>query len=47
VTFEKQPSYLTLRLDYTGIFSAGSRQTTKFESDAKILSIAVSMYSTN
>ena len=47
VTFEKQPSYLTLRLDYTGIFSAGSRQTTKFEPDAKILSIAVSMSSTN
>src|SRR2546423_849096 len=39
ITFEKQPSYLTLRLDDTGIFSADSRRTTKFEPDAKILSI--------
>ncbi|HXD18888.1 MAG TPA: hypothetical protein VN654_17870 [Vicinamibacterales bacterium] len=47
IAFEKQPSYLTLRLDSAGIFSAGSRRTTKFEPDAKILSVAVSTNSTN
>lgn len=45
IEFEQQPVYLTLRLDYTGIFSAGKRTTTQFEPGGKILSIAVSSLS--
>ena len=41
VTFEKQPSWLTLRLNYTGVFADGSRRTTKYGSNARILSMAV------
>ena len=44
IFFETQPAYLTFRLDYTGIFSAGTRKTREFEPRAKILSIAVSSY---
>ena len=44
IVFEKQPAYLTFRLDYTGIFATGSRKTTKFSPGAKIYSIAVSSY---
>lgn len=46
IVFEKQPAGLTFRLDYTGIFSANSRNTTQFHSGARIHSIAVSSYST-
>lgn len=42
IEFERQPAYLTLRLNYTGIFSAGERTTMRFQPGAKILSITVS-----
>ena len=42
IVFARQPDYLTLRLDYTGIFRDGARTTTEFEPAAKIMSIAVS-----
>lgn len=42
IEFEMQPAYLTFRLDYTGIFSAGKRTTTQSEPGSKLLSIAVS-----
>jgi hypothetical protein len=42
ITFARQPSALTFRLDYTGIFAAGTRRTTQFSAEAKILSIAIS-----
>ena len=42
VTFEKQPAWLTFRLDYTGVFAPGSRRTTKYEPGARIHSISVS-----
>jgi hypothetical protein len=41
VVFEKQPRKMTFRLDYTGEFRDDSRTTTKYQSGAKILSIAV------
>jgi hypothetical protein len=44
IVFARQPEYLTLRLNYTGIFSDGKRSTTEFEPGAKIMSIAVSSY---
>jgi hypothetical protein len=42
ITFDRQPAYLTFRLDYTGIFQGESRRTKVFQPRAKILSIAVS-----
>ena len=42
VTFEKQPTWLTLRLDYTGVFPSGSRKTTQYKPGARVLSISVS-----
>jgi hypothetical protein len=47
IFFEKQPAGLTFRLDYTGIFPAGSRRTTKFQPGGKIFSIAVSSNAAN
>jgi hypothetical protein len=44
IVFARQPEYLALRLDYTGIFRDGVRTTTEFEPDAKIMSIAVSSH---
>jgi uncharacterized membrane protein len=44
IAFQKQPANFTFRLDYTGIFPAASRTTTKFEPGAKIHSISVSSY---
>ena len=41
VTFERQPDWLTFRLDYTGIFDEGSRETQRVEPDGKIFSIAI------
>lgn len=41
IEFEKQPAFLTLRLDYTGLFPEGARTTREYEPDAKILSIAI------
>jgi hypothetical protein len=46
ITFEKQPPYLTFRLDYTGVFPAGARTTTSFAPGAKIFSIAISSSAT-
>lgn len=42
VTFARQPAWMTLRLDYSGIFPEGQRQTTEHRPDARIFSIAVS-----
>jgi hypothetical protein len=42
ITFARQPRDLTFRLDHTGIFSPGLRQTTSFAPGAKIWSIAIS-----
>ncbi len=42
ITFEQQPPGLTFRIDYTGIFPAGSRTTTRFQQGASIYSIAIS-----
>jgi hypothetical protein len=44
ITFERQPAWLTLRLDYTGIFPAGSRETTTFKPEARILSVSISRH---
>ena len=41
ITFERQPAGLTFRLDYTGIFPDGTRETVAFQPDGKIFSIAV------
>ena len=41
VTFHRQPSWLTFRLNYTGVFSKGSRKTTRYQPNAKILSITI------
>jgi len=41
ITFERQPVWMTLRLDYTGIFPAGSRETTAFKPEARLLSISI------
>lgn len=42
IAFENQPTYLTLRLDYTGVFQGAARATKEYQPDARILSIAVS-----
>jgi hypothetical protein len=42
IRFESQPPYLTLRLDYTGVFPEGSRTTKEFRPGATILSISIS-----
>lgn len=42
VTFARQPRWLTFRLDYTGVFSPGSRETIHFAPGAKIWSISIS-----
>ena len=44
ISFDAQPKFLTLTLDYTGIFSAGTRRTKEFEPGAKIWSIGISSY---
>jgi hypothetical protein len=41
VQFERQPAWVSIRLDGTGIFAEGSTETTKYQPGAKILSIAV------
>lgn len=41
VQFERQPGDLHFRLDYTGIFAEGARETQRFEPEAKIFSIAI------
>lgn len=42
IRFERQPSHLTFRLDYSGEFPEGARRTTRYAPDARIFSIAVS-----
>ena len=42
VTFERQPPGLSIRNDYSGVFTAGTRRTTRYRADAQIMSIAVS-----
>lgn len=42
IEFDGQPDYLTLRLDYTGVFRDGNRRSSEFSPGAKIFSIAVS-----
>jgi len=42
VTFERQPSWLTFRLDYTGRFTAAARRTKDFEPGTRILGITIS-----
>lgn len=44
IVFTEQPAYLTLRLDYTGIFREGQRTTAEFKPEGRIFSIAVSSY---
>jgi hypothetical protein len=46
VLFERQPASLTLRLDYTGEFAEGSRETRRFSAGAKIYSVIVSTVTT-
>ncbi len=41
IEFERQPAGLTFRLDYTGIFPARARETTRFDPAARLLSIAI------
>jgi hypothetical protein len=41
IEFERQPAGLTFRLDYTGIFADGSRESKEFDPKAKIFSIQV------
>jgi hypothetical protein len=42
IRFERQPSHLTFRLDYSGEFPEGAHRTTRYAADARIFSIAVS-----
>lgn len=41
IDFERQPPGLTFRLDYTGVFPEGSRETRSFDPKGRIFSIAV------
>jgi len=42
IAFRNQPPHTTFRLDYTGIFPEGSNETTRYQPEAKIFSIAIS-----
>jgi hypothetical protein len=42
IRFQKHPGHLTFRIDYTGVFPVGVRETTQFDPEAKIFSIAAS-----
>jgi hypothetical protein len=42
IDFVAQPPFLTLRLDYTGVFADTARTTKAYRPEAKILSIAIS-----
>jgi hypothetical protein len=44
ITFERQPSWLTFRLDYTGIFPTSARRTKRVQPGARILAIDISVY---
>ena len=41
ITFERQPSHLTFRLDYSGVFAPGARTTKTVAPDGAIHSIAI------
>ena len=41
IEFYDQPPGIAFRIDYSGIFPAGSRTTTKYDEDAKILSLSI------
>jgi hypothetical protein len=41
ITFERQPAWLTCRLDYTGLFPTGARMTKAYKPEARILSVAI------
>jgi hypothetical protein len=41
IEFERQPAGMILRLDYSGDFAAGARETVRFAPGAKLLSIAL------
>jgi hypothetical protein len=42
VTFANQPEWLTIRIDYTGVFPPDKRETTAFDPNARIFSISIS-----
>lgn len=42
IQFQRQPEHLVFRIDYTGNFAEGARETTQFMPQATILSIGVS-----
>ena len=44
ITFERRPAKLVFRIDYTGVFPEGTRETTAFAPNAKLLSIAVAKW---
>lgn len=44
ISFARQPEWLTLRLDYTGVFPEGARETTRYRDGARIFSIAISAH---
>ena len=44
ITFTRQPSWLTFRLDYTGIFPASARRTARVQPGARILAIYISLH---
>jgi hypothetical protein len=41
IDFERQPAFLTIRLDYAGVFADGANRTKEYRPGAKILSIAL------
>lgn len=44
ITFKRQPDWLTLRLDYAGIFSDHPSRTTRFQPGARILGLTISLH---
>lgn len=45
IAFARQPSWLTVRLDYTGVFPDGVRHTREFRPGARILALGISSLS--
>lgn len=41
VEFARQPEWLTIRIDYTGDFAEGARQTRRYKTGARIMSFAI------
>ena len=44
IDFERMPPHLVFRIDYTGIFPEGSRESKEFDPKARIFSIAVTSF---